>query len=809
MINFSNSRRSSASMLQIFNKTLLKGLSLGLGLAMLVPASAQDSEKGISSLMEEVVVTARKREESVQDTPIAVSAFTGDSLDARGIQSIDALDSITPNMEFRNINTNGGGGSNASVYIRGVGQTDFVPSADPGVGVYVDGVYIARSIGAVLDLVDVDRVEVLRGPQGTLFGRNTTGGAISIHSQKPHEEFGGKLRVRTGSNDRLDVIGKVNGALAENVFASLTMASLNQDGYVVNPDTGLDVGDTEKMAGRAALRWLVNDDIEINIAGDYTRVRENGQAAVSTLDPNRVVLLEPGSGGFNHNFLTGPLGPPINNPGVTPFVRTRNDCDGVPGSAASLGGTLPSCANSSTVGLGTNNSTLPTFFDADIWGVSGTIEWDINDNIKVKSITAYRDLESEFAHDGDASPFNLSWVRDFYEQSQFSQEIQIQGVAFDDRLNWIFGGYYFEEDGLNYNPVDFANIDIESGGFFDHNSKAVFAQGTFDVTEKLHVTAGIRYTKDTKDFIVKDFVFTGSAGITTPGQFVVLQSAQPTFAPPGFVLRLVNPDTYTLKADDWTPMINVAYDWNDELMTYATYSEGFKSGGVQQRIAGPTGIAPTYDPEFVESYEVGFKYNNEAGNFTLNMSAFYVDYSDIQLETIDPNGGIAPQLQNSGVGEVKGVELEMRWSPMESWFVETAVGHLDTEITEADATQVGGPAVGDRFPLVSKWSGAIAVIKELDLGTRGTFTPRVDYSYRTKVLFSPDNNPRNVMKSYGMMNASIGWISSDDKYSLDLRVDNIFDKYIVNYSDQSPSSATQLDLLARDRQWTLMGEYRF
>ena len=178
-------------MLQIFNKTLLKGLSLGLGLAMLVPASAQDSEKGISSLMEEVVVTARKREESVQDTPIAVSAFTGDSLDARGIQSIDALDSITPNMEFRNINTNGGGGSNASVYIRGVGQTDFVPSADPGVGVYVDGVYIARSIGAVLDLVDVDRVEVLRGPQGTLFGRNTTGGAISIHSQKPHEEFGG------------------------------------------------------------------------------------------------------------------------------------------------------------------------------------------------------------------------------------------------------------------------------------------------------------------------------------------------------------------------------------------------------------------------------------------------------------------------------------------------------------------------------------------------------------------------------------------------------------------------------------------
>lgn len=793
--------------MKCFNNSFI-GLTASILTAVFaLPAQAQES--GISSILEEVTVTARKREEGLQDTPIAVSAFSGDSLDARGIQSIDALDSITPNMEFRNINTNGGGGSNASIYIRGVGQTDFVPSADPGVGLYVDGVYIARSIGGVLDLIDVDRVEVLRGPQGTLFGRNTTGGAISIHTQKPTEEFSGKLTVRAGRYDNLDVIGKVNGALTDNLFANVTLGSFNQDGYIKNPDTGLDVGDTEKMAIRSAVRWLVTDDLEINIAGDYTIVRENGQATVSSRDPNRVVLLEPGSGGFNHNFLTGPLGPPINNPGAPPFTRTRNTCDGVPGTPVTLGGTDPSCANASTVGLGTNNSTLPTYFDADIWGVSGTIDWQINDHLSIKSITSYRDLESEFAHDGDASPFLMSWVRDFYQQDQFSQEIQIQGLAFDDRLNWIVGGYYFEEDGLNYNPVDFANIDIESGGFFDHNSKAAFAQGTFDVTEKLHITAGIRYTKDTKDFIVQDFTFTGSAGITTPGQFVVLQSAQPTFAPPGFVLRLVNPDTYTLKADDWTPMVNVAYDWDDELMAYFTYSEGFKSGGVQQRIAGPTGIAPTYDPEFVESYELGFKFSSESGKFVLNGSFFYVDYTDIQLETIDPNGGIAPQLQNSGIGEVKGVELEMRWSPVDTWFVEAALGHLNTKITEADATQVGGPAVGDRFPFVSKWSGAVAVIKEINLGDNGIVTPRMDYSYRTSVLFSPDNNPRNAQKSYGLMNASVGWVSADDKYALDARVDNIFDTYYLNYSDLSPSSATQLDLPAIDRAWYITGTYRF
>lgn len=794
--------------------SLPKFISTGIVAALLssliaFPAVAQDKKKGIGSLLEEVVVTARKREEGLQDTPIAVSAFSGESLAARGIESIESLDTITPNMSFSNINTNGGGGSNASVYIRGVGQTDFVPSADPGVGIYVDGVYIARSIGAVLDLIDVDRVEILRGPQGTLFGRNTTGGAVAIHTQKPHEEFEGKMRVKIGSDNNLDIVAKVNGALSENVFANMTVASLNQDGYVVNPDTGLDLGDTDKMAGRAALRWLVTDNLEVNISGDWTRIRENGEAKVSSSDPSRVTLLIPGSGGFNHNFLTGPLGPPINNPGVEPFIRTRNDCDGMPGSPASLGGTLPSCANASTVGLGTNNGTLPTYFDADIWGVSANIEWAVNDNLTIKSITAYRDLESEFAHDGDASPYNLSWVRDFYHQNQFSQEIQIQGVAFDDRLNWIVGGYYFEEDGLNYNPVDFANIDIESGGFFDHNSKAIFAQGTFDVTDKLQITAGIRYTKDSKDFIVKDFTFTGTSGVTVPGEFVVLQSAVPTFAPPGFRLRLVELGTYNLKADDWTPMVNVAYNWNDELMTYATYSEGFKSGGVQQRIAGPVGFAPTYDPEFVKSHEIGFKYNSENGKFVLNVAAFYVDYSDIQLETIDPNGGIAPQLQNSGQGEVIGFEVETRWSPVDTWFVEASLGYLDTEITEADATQVGGPAVGDVFPHISKVSGAIAVIKEIGLGDNGTLTPRMDYSYRTKTRFSPDNNPRNVQGSYGLLNASMGWDSADDKYSLDFRVNNIFDKYYFNYTDQSPSSATQLDHIARERQWYLTGTYRF
>ena len=255
-------------------------------------------ESGIDALMEEITVTARKREEGLQDTPIAVSVFSGESLEARGVHRIDEIAGLTPNMSFDNINTNGGGGNSAAVFLRGVGQRDFLPSADPGVGIYVDGVYYARSIGSVLDIIDIDRVEVLRGPQGTLFGRNTTGGAIAIHTQKPHEEFEGKVRVRVGIDDRLDVLGKVNVPMSDNLYMSATVAKFDQDGFVVNPLNGMDTGDDDTLAMRGALRWQANNNFEINISGDYSRDRENGQARVVTENPDRAVVPSPGANIF-------------------------------------------------------------------------------------------------------------------------------------------------------------------------------------------------------------------------------------------------------------------------------------------------------------------------------------------------------------------------------------------------------------------------------------------------------------------------------------------------------------------------------
>ncbi len=790
-----------------------------------IPVHAQGSGSGINALMDEITVTARKREESLQDTPIAVTAFTGESLDARGIQKVDDIAYLTPNMTFDNFNSNGGGGSSAAVFIRGVGQRDFLPSADPGVGIYVDGVYFARSIGSVLDLIDVERVEVLRGPQGTLFGRNTTGGALALHTVKPHEEFDGKVRVRVGTDDRLDVVGKVNVPISDNLFMNATLATFNQDGFVVNPINGLDTGDDETVAFRGAVRWLMNDDIEVNLSGDYSRDRENGQAAVITLDPSRAFhYIAPnsptstGNGAVSHNFFLGANSPfnPANGPtpvtfdtgfgnrGV-PFVRQFNNCDAVAPVPGLVEGTHPDCANANNVALGQNTGTMPTYSDLDVYGASATIDWDINDNLHVKSISAYRAVDSSFAHDGDHTPYYLSWVRDeIYEQEQFSQEIQLLGTAYDGRLQWILGGFYFTEDGNNYNPVDFAAIDIESGGMFDHESKAIFFQSTVDFTDSVHITAGIRYTHDTKDFIVTTGETIGDIGP------VNIQSATPVFAPTGLVLTLINDGTTTLKADDWTPMVNVAYDYSDNLMVYFTYSEGFKSGGVQQRNAGPILAAPTYDPEFVVSYEAGFKYSTEDGRFTLNGAAFTANYTDIQLETLAPEG-IAPQLDNAGRGKVKGFELEARWSPIDTWFVEASLGHLDAVITESDPSvfNSGGPAAGDRLPQVPRWTMASSLIKEFGLGDMGTLIARMDYNYRTKVFYSGDNDPRSTMQSHGLLNASMGWDSADDKYSLTFHANNIFDKRRVIYSEQSGSSIVQTDILARDFAWYLTGEYRF
>ncbi|MGH8248837.1 MAG: TonB-dependent receptor, partial [Gammaproteobacteria bacterium] len=261
-------------------RSLVVVLSVSGG-SLLTDALAQEA-----GTIEEVIVTARKREENLQQIPISVSAYTGEALDARGVTKIDKLTDFTPNLVFHNTPTFSGTTSNAVIYIRGVGQNDFTPTIDQGVGIYVDGVFLGRSVGSVLDLVDIERVEVLRGPQGTLFGRNTIGGALNITTKKPAEEFGGKVDLKVGTDARVNVRGTVDVPLTDRFFSKFSAASFQQDGYVTRPFDGEELGNDDTVAARAAFRWLPMDGLEINFAGDYSRDDENGAPDILTgFDP--------------------------------------------------------------------------------------------------------------------------------------------------------------------------------------------------------------------------------------------------------------------------------------------------------------------------------------------------------------------------------------------------------------------------------------------------------------------------------------------------------------------------------------------
>jgi iron complex outermembrane recepter protein len=298
-------------------RRLRLGLPACVCLVATATANADDTPAGASTtstLMEEITVTARRREENIQDTPISIAAFSAAALEARGVERADDLARIVPNLIFQQNPGAGGSASNAAVFIRGVGQSDFIPTVDPGVGLYVDGVYVARSVGSLLDLVDIDHVEVLRGPQGTLFGRNTIGGAVSVTTQKPtFDSVAGSSSLLYGTDNRIEVKGRLNVPLSPSLAASISGALIKQDGYVNQILTGQELGDHNNLVGKFALRWK-GEDQELNFTVDGTRTREAGPAFVL----RRVYF---GSAIFNPG--NQPLLPPRSRPGMVCQLESR------------------------------------------------------------------------------------------------------------------------------------------------------------------------------------------------------------------------------------------------------------------------------------------------------------------------------------------------------------------------------------------------------------------------------------------------------------------------------------------------------
>ena len=417
-------------------------------------ASAQEAAQS-DGVLEEIVVTARKRAEDLQKTPVSVSAFTGAELAARQIDTVAQVSETTPNFTFESTTPISGSTAASSVYIRGVGQFDFTLVSEPGVGVYLDGVYIARSVGAVLDMLDVERVEVLRGPQGTVFGKNTIGGAVNVISKRPSSEPEGYLELKAGDDSRFDAKASFSGPLSDAVGVRATLARLTQDGYVTDLGGGPELSDTDASVGRLVFAFDPSDAFSAQLAFDGTRRREAGRAQkLLAFDPNApgptfapfgAVANFLGVPNFDARFLAG--GPFATHQGPQPAVKS----------------------------------------DLDLWGASLMAEYDFG-GATLKSITGYREFDTQFGRDSDNSPFDIVNTIDLMDHEQLSQELQLVGATADDDFSWLAGLFYLQEEGSNRNDVLVPLITVKSGGAIDNDGWATFAQGTWRLANAFSLT---------------------------------------------------------------------------------------------------------------------------------------------------------------------------------------------------------------------------------------------------------------------------------------------------------------------------------
>ncbi|MEX2126008.1 MAG: TonB-dependent receptor [Woeseia sp.] len=718
-------------------------------------ALAQGASEGRSQQLEEIVVTARKREENVQDVPISISAFSGDQLGFLGIEDLSEIDRVTPNLQFDSTAAVSGSTIASTVFIRGIGQTDFTLNSDPGVGIYLDGVYIARSVGGLLDLVDIESVEVLRGPQGTLFGKNTIGGAINIRSRRPAADQAGYVDFEFGNFDRRNIKAGVDAAISDTIVAGLSVGFMEQDGYqhrLLQPGTE-DLGNVNRSVTKARSIWTPSDQFEIDLAFDHSRGREQSV-------PQSVLVIEPGTGA---PFLPAAAGL---IPGTTPQIR--------PGFEGQFVG------DDLFSGLFVTNDPEITYYagpsrsDFDIYGTSATVTFDIGE-LTVKSISAYRDVDSHFARDSLSSPFLVADTEDDYEQEQFSQELQVSGDL--PSGNFVAGAFYLAEEGTNSNLVATSIGDLGSGGAVDNESVAVFAQANFNFTDRLGTTLGVRYTDETKRFSPG---FKGG-----PQQFVTNANGLALGLPP--TVPLILDGIYESSSDKTDVTLALDYNFAEELMVYGSYTTGFKAGGFSQRIGPGPGIpAPDFRPEEVSVYELGFKWLGLNQRLRLNVAAFTTDYEDVQITPIFE--GIGPVTRNAGEAEINGLEVEWALVPNENWEFRGGIGLLETEYTSlTPESQVnlnvdGSPILTLSSELAKSPDVSAHAILARHWITEGggTISAQADWSYTSEMYNDVLNAAELQRDDLHLIGGTLSYASPGENWLVMLRGVNLSnEEYII------------------------------
>ncbi len=742
-----------------------RGLSLAVALALAAPlAHAQDAgsdpEAGQDG-METIVVTARKREETIQDVPVAVTAFTPDTLDKLNVEDLSDLDAQVPNLT---IYAARGSSSTVTAYIRGVGQSDPLWGVDPGVGIYLDDVYIARPQGALLDVFDVGRVEVLRGPQGTLYGKNTIGGAIKYVSRPLPEEVEGFASVTIGNYNQLDVKGALGGPLFgrdSGLRARLAVASLNRDGFGENLVTEQPVSDKEVNALRFTLGAWAREDFDMQIAFDWIDDK-SGVRGARMLAPNRFA----------------PTSAPLND-----RYDVRNG--------------------------------MPNINDTELKGIAATVNWrpeqgSLLENWTFRYVAAKRESDTETNIDFDTLPNRIADVKAFYSDEQTSHELQVNYDA-GGRARGVFGLYKF--DGRAGGRVLNNFFDLLFGdtrGNVYTNSLAFYADWTFDLTDRLRLDLGARYTDEDKNAVVLNRFYTDAT-------YTTLRPFAPIAA---------NFDK-TINFENVSPKISMDFQLTDDIMLYGLASRGFKSGGYNiraQSVAVPRSAEP-FDDESVDSFEVGSKMSLFDRRLFLNLSAFHNRYRDIQLSVFtayDSNGdgvddAFFGDFTNAGRGTVNGLEVEYQWMPNASWAITGNLAWLDAEYDEYLFKNVD-IANQQEFTNAPEFSGALNVEYRASLGSMGSLSARVGYSYQSDVVATTEvvRDPVTgatatpiTQDGYGLVNAGVIW-KFNDAWTFSLQGSNLTDKeYLTTGYNLVSSLGVFTGFYGPPRQVSLTARYDF
>jgi iron complex outermembrane receptor protein len=740
--------------------------------------------------LEEVTVTARKVTERLQETPVAVSAFTGEALEKRSIGSSSDVLAFVPNVNF-------GGGYSGSAdgffYIRGVGVNDFTAALDPPVGVYVDGVFLGRTSGALFDLVDVERIEVLRGPQGTLFGRNTSGGAISFISRRPEPEWSGRVAVAGGQRDLLSARASIEGPLgSEAVAGRLTVLKRQQDGWVKRVSDGRTLGDVDTTAARLAIDWQPSDSVSVLLAGDWSD---------SDNSPYPQVLA-----GVAPNSVSP----------CPPF------CIPLP---ADLGRYVSNDPEAT-------NAAQPLVNEIRTTGGALTVEWDLG-AAQFKSITAYRTVDQSVWADYDASPYMFYDDEIPLEQSQFSQELQLAGGNAE-RFRWLVGAFYFDEEVDQTNAITLgatgprgvlrapvlvppfpggppilpvAPLVVDPPAPLDRRyrivsrqrilpnteSYAVFGQADLRLTERLGATLGLRWSKDRKqqgyDFVIDN---------TIPNHPLYPVGRTPSLA--------------TTAEDDWSsvdPRVGLDWRFSPDVTAYVSYSSGFRAGGFNSRPVVPP--IEKFDPEEVRSIEAGLKSEWLDRRLRVNAAAFTTDYQDLQIGVLA--GGFF-SIANAGDATIDGFELEVSARPVPQLELNAALGFLDAgyESLSAEAAASGVRLDGD-LPMSPEWTATLGAQYAWELGAAGSLSLRADWSYVAERRTYANDAPGNLLGAHDVVNARLTWSSANETWSVAATVRNAFDEQYLNWAEDVRTTASPLGVWgiypAPPREWAVEAAYRF